>query len=73
MKVLGLQVRVPVLGSRQMHDCPPNDLVNQDSVGQLARTDTDIKCAKVLAKEVGDKTQSENVDTKNPNEFMKVL
>ena len=43
MKVLGLQVKILVLGSGQMHECASNDLAKQDNVGQLALTNSDTK------------------------------
>jgi prephenate dehydrogenase len=60
MKFLGLEIEVLVIGSGQMHRSTTSDLVKQDSVGHIVRTDTDTKCAKDPAKEVGDKAASEN-------------
>ncbi len=70
MKVLGLEIKVLVLGSGQMHRSATSDLAKQNSVGYIALTDTDIKCAKDPAKEVGDKAASENDAARNHNRLV---
>lgn len=72
MKFLGLEIKVLVLGSGQMHRSATSSLARQDRVGHIARTDTDIKCAKDPAKEVGDKAASENDAARNRNQLVKV-
>jgi hypothetical protein len=72
MKFLGLEIKVPVLGSVQMHRSATSSLARQDSVGHIAHTDTDIKCAKDPAKEVGDKAASENDAARDQNQLVKV-
>ena len=51
-----------------MHRSATSSLARQDSVGHIARTDTDIKCAK----EVGDKAASENDAARDQNQLVKV-
>ncbi|MFW9813047.1 MAG: hypothetical protein ACFFF9_11360, partial [Candidatus Thorarchaeota archaeon] len=70
MKFLGLEIRVLVIGFGQMHRSATSDLVKQDSVGHTARTDSDIKCAKDSAKEVGDKAASESDAARNQNQLV---
>jgi hypothetical protein len=70
MKFLGLEIKVLVLGSRQMHRSAISDLLKQDCVGHIVRTDTDIKCAKDPAKEVGDKTASDNGAARTQNQLV---
>ena len=53
-----------------MHRSATSSLVRQDSVGHIARTDTDIKCAKDPAKEVGDKAASENDAARDQNQLV---
>jgi hypothetical protein len=72
MKFLGLEIKVPVLGSGQMHRSATSSLARQDSVGHIARKDTDIKCAKDPAMEVGDKAASENDAARDQNQLVKV-
>jgi hypothetical protein len=55
-----------------MHKSGTSDLAKQDSVGNIALTDIDIKCVKAPAKEVGDEAASETVDVKNHNQLVKV-
>lgn len=44
-----------------MHESATSDLAKQDSVGNNALTDIDVKCAKAPAKEVSDKAEVENI------------
>ena len=55
-----------------MHRSATSSLARQDSVGHIARTDTDIKCAKDPTKEVGDKAASENDAARDQNQLVKV-
>ncbi|MFW9794509.1 MAG: hypothetical protein ACFFEE_09410 [Candidatus Thorarchaeota archaeon] len=70
MKVLGLEIKVPILGSGQMHRSATSDPAKQDSVGLIALTDSDIKCAKNPDKEVGDKAASENDAARDQNQLV---
>jgi len=70
MKFLGLEIKVPVIGSGQMHRSATSDLAKQDSVGHIARTDSDTKCVKDPAKEVGDKAASESDAARNHNQLV---
>jgi hypothetical protein len=71
MKVLGLEIKVLVVGFGQMHRSAISNLKKQFNVGHIARTDTDIKCAKDHAKEFGDKAASESDAARNHNPLVK--
>jgi lysine 6-dehydrogenase len=49
------------------------DLVKQDSIEQIIVADIDSKCAKALAKEVGDKAVAETIDAKNRSQLVKAF
>jgi hypothetical protein len=55
-----------------MHRSATSSLARQASVGYIARTDTDTKCTKDRAKEVGDKAASKNDAARNRNQLVKV-
>ena len=66
-------MKVLVLGSGQMGKGAAFDLAKQDSVEQIVLADIDLKCAEVLAKEVGDKAVAKKVDAKNRSQLVKVF
>jgi len=53
-----------------MHRSATSSLARQASVGHIARTDTDTKCAKARTKEVGDKAASKNDAARNRNQLV---
>lgn len=66
-------MKVLVLGSGQMGKGAAYDLVKQDSIEQIIVADIDSKCAKALAKEVGDKAVAETIDAKNRSQLVKAF
>ncbi len=53
-----------------MHRSAISSLARHASVGHIACTDTDTKCVKDPAKEVGDKTVSENDAARDHNQLV---
>ena len=72
MKFLGHQVKVLVIGIGQMHKLLSQDLAKQDRAGHGIYGHR-YQVSVGLAMEVGDKTTSENADSKNRNQLVKVL